>query len=516
MSPQSPSPGLVREDVRPDATELASGIYSLADSYCAADAVQPTATLSVKDTFDGPLHLLPRNSWSFARQTDGKSVPDPCSISLPGGFQPGKKYAAVYQGVPSPIAGLGLAAVRDFVSYLKYGGVPSALREHPETEQRVLGYGYSQSARLLRQYLYQGFNADELNRQSFDAMFIASAGAGRGSFNHRYAFPGDAGNSVLSDLRPVDLFPFTDGDETDTLTGQRDGLLDEAKKSGTVPKIFYTYSSSEYWARIGSLAYVTVDGKRELPIDQHARLYFFPGVPHAHSIFPVDKLGVNLGQTYENYGNFANSWWAMRALVLDLDAWMTRGQDPPASVYPHLGSGLVARDKVQFPKIPGLAFPSYMPQTWRMDFGKNFIASGVATVDPPRLGAEYTVLVPQVDDDGNDQGGIALPFLAVPLGTFTGWNYELPRLESFHYLAGLIGSFQQFPRTKADRLQSGDPRPSIAERYINRADYLDKVHAASLQLVERRFLLAGDLDAIEKESAHFWDVLTIDAPAQAK
>ncbi|RXH54450.1 MULTISPECIES: alpha/beta hydrolase domain-containing protein [Acidobacteriaceae] len=508
--PAVPAPGLVREAIAPDAKELASGIHSLKESYCAADAEQAAATLSVKASFAGPAQLLLRSSWSFAHRDDGKAVPDACSILLPGGIKPGKEYEAVYQGAPSPVAGLGLAAVRDFVSYLKFGGVPSALRESPQTEQHVLGYGYSQSARFLRQYLYQGFNADEHGRQAFDAMFIASAGGGRGSFNQRYAMPGEAGNSVMSDLRPVDLFPFTDGDDTDPFTGKRDGLLDEAKKSKTVPKIFYTYSSSEYWARVGSLAYTTVDGKRELPIDGHARLYFFAGVPHAHGIFPVDKIGLTPGQTYENYGNFASSWWAFRALVLDLDAWMVSGEEPPPSVYPRPGHDLVAREQVRFPKIPGLEFPSYTPQNWRMDFGKEFAVSGVPTIEPPKLGPEYPVLVPQVDEDGNDRGGIALPFVAVPLGTFTGWNYELPKLESFHYLAGLIGSFQQFACTKADRDRSGDPRLSIAERYADRADYLAKVHAASLALVGRKLLLAEDLGAIEKESEGFWDGLTVD------
>ena len=204
--PNEPERGLFREDILPTAKEVATGFHSLAGSYCAADAGEVAATLSVKRAFDGPLQQLPRHSWSFARQADGSTVADACSIFLPGGFTAGSLYEVVYRSAPAPIAGLGLAAVRDFVSYLKYGGVPSPLREHPEVEQRVLGYGYSQSARFLRQYLYQGFNADEQGRKAFDAMFIASAGAGRGSFNQRNALPGktlvDGLQALASAARP--------------------------------------------------------------------------------------------------------------------------------------------------------------------------------------------------------------------------------------------------------------------------------------------------------------------------
>src|SRR4029453_16533473 len=137
----------------------------------------------------------------------------------------------------------------DCVSYLKNGGVASVLRDHPEMLQQVIGYGYSQSARLLRTFVYQGFNADEQGRQVFDGLLVASAGAGRGSFNHRYAMPGQAGNSVLSVWRPVDLFPFTDDLESDGTTHSSGALLARAQQSQTLPKILYTYSSTQYWAR---------------------------------------------------------------------------------------------------------------------------------------------------------------------------------------------------------------------------------------------------------------------------
>ena len=236
-----------------------------------------------------------------------------------------------------------------FVSWLKFGGVESPVRAHPETVSKVLGYGYSQSGRFLRDFLYRGFNADETGRQVFDGLFIASAGAGRGSFDHRYAMPGMAGNSVLSDLRPVDLFPFSDEMEEDSVTGARDGLLREAEASHTLPRIVYTYSSTEYWARAGSLAYTSVDGARELQLNDNARLYFFAGTPHASYPFPPIKGG--RAGTYENYANFARADWLFRAVLLDLDAWVTKGTTPPDSAYPHAGADLVSRDHVGFPTV---------------------------------------------------------------------------------------------------------------------------------------------------------------------
>ncbi len=156
-------------------------------------------------------------------------------------------------------------------------------------------------------------------------------------------------------------------------------------------------------------------------------------------------------------------------------------------------------------------FPASMPQNWRMDYGPDFLSKGVITIEPPKLGPAYTILVPQVDADGNDRGGIALPFLAVPLGTYTGWNYELPRLESLDYLAGLFGSFQPFPLTKEKRLAERDSRASIEERYKGLEDYLARIHAAALKLVERKFLRSEDVPGVEKESAAYWDVLTSSA-----
>jgi hypothetical protein len=468
-APAAPVNSVVRESI----IAGSAGSRYARLKYCAADTPQAAAQLTVRDRFDEAPQAIAHTAWQFA---------DNCAVVYRDGFEPGKIYELTYEGANPPLAGLGEAAVRDFASWLKFGAAPSAAR--------VLGYGYSQSARFLRDFLYRGFNADERGRQAFDGLFIASAGAGRGSFDHRYAMPGEAGNSVLSDLRPVDLFPFTD-----------DGLLHAAEESHTLPKIFYTFSSTEYWARAGSLTYTTVDGAREVPFNAASRLYFFAGVPHAYGGFPPTR------QSYSNLLNFASSGREFRALLLDLDDWAAKGTKPPDSAYPHLGRDLVARERVAFPKIPGAEFPGWMPGNWRMDYGPDFASKGIISIDPPKLGAAYPVLVPQVNRDGIDTGGIMSPEVAVPLGTFTGWNYLVPVHPNLGYLGGLVGSFIPFPLTAAERKASGDARLSVADRYADRDDYLDKIRSAAEGLVSRRLLRAEDVNAVVGESATRWDYL---------
>jgi hypothetical protein len=312
---------------------------------------------------------------------------------------------------------------------------------------------------------------------------ISSAGAGMGSFNHRFAMPDEAGNSVLSILRPVDVPPFDDR-----------GLLTNAVKTHTVPKIFYTLSSTEYWARGASLTH-------DAPPAPTSRVYFIAGTPHAAG--PYRRVA-----GYQNRMNFAQQRWPLRALLLDLDDWVRTAAEPPASRYPAVAKGeLVPRESVRFPEVPGLSFPEYMPGLWKMDFGADFERMRVIANEPPILGDRLQVLVPQVDADGNDLSGIRIPEIAVPLGTFTGWNIRLPQLKDLEYLAGLIGSFEPFSKTRDERERSGDPRLSIAERYSGKQDYLDRVEKAARELVSQRFLLPADVDAVLKRASAMWDAI---------
>jgi hypothetical protein len=198
----------------------------------------------------------------------------------------------------------------------------------------------------------------------------------------------------------------------------------------------------------------------------------------------------------------------LRALLINLDSWLRNGTEPPRSRYPTLARRqLVAREAVRFPKIPALAFADYMPGVWRVDYGDEYATTRVITKEPPAIGEPYTVLVPQVNADGNDEGGIALPEVAVPLGTHTGWNVSVFPLSGLRYLAGLVGSFEPFARTRAEREQSGDSRPSIEERYRGRDDYIRRVRRAVSDLVRERFVLANDVNAVMAQAGQTWDAI---------
>ena len=478
--PTAPVSGLVRvTDIK---TGAAPGPTGSRLAYCAADPTQADATVTFRNAIAAAPRLLPRDSWQLTR--------DGCIVRWPNGSEAGVNEL-IYRATGSPVAGLGLAAARDFASYLKNGASGATLRENPALMKRVIGFGYSQSGRFLREFVRDGFNQDERGRAAFDGLMIASAGAGGGSFNHRFAMPGQAGNSVLSIFRPVDLPPFTD-----------DGLLAKATSSSTVPRIFYTFSSTEYWARAGSLTQTNELGTADVPFASTSRLYFLTGTPHASGSLPPSPQGTRYPL------NFADQRWVLRALLIDLDRWLVAGTQPPPSRYPTLARRqLVPRDKVRFPKIQTLPFADYMPGVWHMDYGSDYPSSRVISKEPPALGAPYPVLVPQVNEDGNDEGGIAMPEVAVPLGTHTGWNVSTFPLSGLRYLAGLVGSFDPFPRTRTDRERSGDSRRSIEERYIGREDYVLRVKRAAADLVRDRLLLQEDIDGVLERAYRSWDAV---------
>jgi hypothetical protein len=268
------------------------------------------------------------------------------------------------------------------------------------------------------------------------------------------------------------------------------------------PKIFYTFSSTEYWARAGSLTHTSEDGMRDAPLDKSVRLYFLAGTPHSSGGLPLSR---GTSAPLRHFANFAQQRWVTRALLLDLDAWTRDGTEPPASRYPSIAKGeLVTRAAVRFPASPSMPFADYMPQVWHMDYGPQYATEKVIVREPPQLGAPYRVLVPQVNEDGNDVAGIRLPEVAVPLGTYTGWNITSPQLRDLGYLSGLVGGFEPFPLTRAERSTSGDVRQAIDERYTGLQDYLDGVKNAAEALVGERFMRREDVNAVVRQAEEIW------------
>jgi hypothetical protein len=467
-----PITGLVRAEFTPDKT---TNLMPLADrDHIPYPLVKP-GDLTVRDSATGPRRIIPANTWKVV---DGKG------ISLTTGFEPGKLYEMVYTAKDPVMAGLGLAAVRDFASYLKYS------ERFPIS--RVYGFGVSQSGRFLRKFIYDGFNADEQKRKVFDAVLAHVAGAGLGSFNERFAQPSRDGHPFLNTLYPTDVAPFSDDD----------GLLARSRETNTVPKIFYTDSSYEYWGRSAALIHTTADGKKDAVIPDTTRIYFFAGGQHGPAPFPPPHLEA------QNPSSPVAYTWSMRALLEDMDRWIKDGSTPPASKYPKVGQdNLVPIGAIQFPKIPGVNFPKIAHRAYELDFGPDYLKTKIETIEPPIVKSTYPLLLPQVDQDGIDQGGIKMPEVAVPLATFTGWNLRSEKIGAPQELYSMQGSFIPFPKTKAERTEKHDPRKSIEERYTSKQEFIDKVTASANELVKSGYLLQQDVPKVVERSAAEWDYL---------
>jgi hypothetical protein len=498
--------GLLRGDVMPAhlLPDLPLGHLILGDigglEYPVSAPEDPRNVLSVRDTREGPRTLIPRTQWQFARMVDGRLTPSDRFIHLEGGFQPGRIYEYVYAVADPVVAGGGFAAVRDFASYAKHA--PDAIAP----AARVYGEGISQNGRFLRDFLYQGFNADENGAIALDGVLAHVAGAGRGSFNYRFAQPSRDAQPTSSIFFPTDVFPFTDLPETDPLTGETGGLLDRAVAERVVPRIFFSNTSYEYWGRAAALIHVTPDGRHDAALSPGVRVYHFTGLQHFTGPFPPARGARDLlGQAPESPLPVQYFW---RAMIANLDAWVRRGTPPPPSRYPRIDDGtLVPLAAYAFPAIPGVRKPHEANAANRIDFGPNW-RDGVLSLQPPRVGEAFPVLVPQVDPDGNERDGVRLPELTVPLATIASWNLRDPSIGAPNQRVAFEASYLPFPKNAAERVRTGDPRKSVAERYAGRDDYLGKFAAATDELIAGHWILAEDRAALLARGAQEWNEAT--------
>jgi hypothetical protein len=468
-------------------------------SYPVDDPASTKNVLTVRDTPEGPRQSIPRSQWRFAHSVEGKFLDDPHFIHLDGGFLSGKIYEVIYEAKDPVVVGVGLAAVRDFLSYMKYDSQATA------PVRRVYAVGISQSGRFLRHFLYQDFNADEQGRQVIDGVIAHVAGAGRGSFNHRFAQPSRDAQPLSSIFFPTDLFPYTDLPENDPEMDETAGLLDATNRSHTAPKIFFTNTSYEYWGRAASLIHTSADGLKDATPGDNARIYFLAGLQHFSAAFPPGKVTSGSPElTAQQRHNPNPVQWFWRALITDMNQWVKDGTLPPPNTYPKIADGtLVPLSKWAFPKIPGVNIPHDVNLAYRLDFGSQW-KSGIISNEFPRVGKAFSVLVPQTDADGNDLGGVRLPELQVPLATYTGWNLRDPSIGAADLRVSFLGSFLPFARREAEREKSGDPRPSVAERYASREQYMGKFAEAAKKLVQERFLLRDDLPAVLERGQREW------------
>ncbi|MES2256268.1 MAG: alpha/beta hydrolase domain-containing protein [Pseudomonadota bacterium] len=481
--------GLVRGNFIPNDK---SPTQSLADrnhfAYAIDDPNSPDNVMTVRDRPTDKPQVIPRGKWHFTGDV---------AVSLDGGFEMGRIYDVVYRARDPRVLGTGFAGTRDLVSFLK----------HDQTDANPMhgiryaySWGVSQSGRYLRQFLYEGFNEDEQGRKVFDGIIDEVGGAGRGSFNYRFGQASRDAEQFFNVFYPADMFPFTDSVETDPVLGKTDSLMATAEARHVRPKLFHTFSNSEYFNRGGSLIHTDVTGTRDIEPPADSRIYFVSSGPHAFGPFPPVKAEGAAG-----LNNPVNRNPITRALLKDLDQWVVDGVAPPPSRIPHIADGtLVPTEKAGWPTIPGVHFPVPYLKTYRLDFGPLW-SKGIVVNEPPKIGQIYVGLVPAVDANGNSRAGIRLPAIEVPIGTYGGWNFRDPAIGSADQLFGEMGSFHPFVRTKAERTTSGDSRLSIEERYTSREDYRAKAEMVAKQLVQDRFLLPQDAQEPVEQAVALYD-----------
>ena len=466
------------------------------------------SVMTVQDDEDAREHVIPRKQWWFARMEDGRRIPDPCYVHLEGGFQPGKVYQVIYTTTGAPVVGLGLAATRDIASHLRFEGSSGAAGTG-ELE-RAYAFGVSQSGRFLRSFLYHGLNRDEVGRAVYDGFIPHVAGGKRGEFNQRFAQPSSqATRSVNS------LFPFADLPQTEPDTGLTDGLLSRLESQGELPKVMYTYTSSEYWAGHGALVHTDVEGTRDVDPPDAVRVYAFAGSQHALGGLPLTDIDAADGYRGAHTFNCIEYRSLLRAALVNLDRWVTDGTAAPPSQHPRIADGTAVTPAEAAPAlgaVPGVKLPQPVRKFTRLDFGPD---PGVPTVVPATIGRDYPCLVSQVDADGNEVSGIRLPLVSVPLATHLGWNRrhadiggEGQTLSTGGASGGTLrGSSIPFAATRSERDASDDPRPSIEERYESRQAFLDQIKAAALQLVADGYLLEEDMQPLLSQAAEHYTAM---------
>ena len=494
-----PIEGQLRVEMRAD---TAYTDHSLSDSslmftfenYPTADVDDPSAVLTVRDSIDGQRTVIDRRRWRFARADQhGKPVADAERVWLEGGFEPFRFYELVYRTNRCPVAGAGLLAVRDFVSFLRHApaadGNPCA-----GTIDHTVGFGVSQSGRVLRQFLHEGCNLDEHRRPVFDGVFAHIGGGRRGEFNHRYAQP-----SVTSTPGFGNVGPFVS-------VGSGEGLFDRQRSLGGVPKTFFVNTAWEYWRGDAALVHIDHLVSADAADVDGVRAYFLAGIDHIGSA-PLMKSAMAVA----NPVNELDAALPTRALFEHLQAWVCDGVEPPTSAVPRLADHTaVSRDEVLalMQSFPSVRVPQLdmLHQEHIVDLGPDAVA-GVGRW-PLSLGEPLPAWVSAVDADGNEIAGIRVPELAAPVATYTGWNPRRPVANLPDVLYEFVGSRIPFAKTAADRAANSDPRASIAERYADRDDYVSKANEAADDLVARGFLLAGDRDAAARRAIASYDAAT--------
>jgi hypothetical protein len=470
-------------------------MYAL--SYPAATLDKSQATLTVRQRLDDIAEIIPDDGWEYT------SAAGTAIRLLPGGtpFLQSHVYEFTYTARDPVVAGVGFAATRDFVSFLRHAyeddfGNPNPLAgfvDHTYT------YSISQPSRYLNDFQTLGFNEDESGRQVLDGI-LSWTGGGSGIFmNYRFAQTGRTERNRQNHLYPEGLFPFAHQVLTDHLSGRTGGRSERCMATDTCPKRFEGNTANEYWVKAGSLLHTDTRG-RDLKDPDHVRFYLMSGL--SHGVGNVNSMGV-----CQQFLNPTSPYPALRALLVALDQWVSQGIAPPKSEVPRHANhtafaftvpgsqtGVVPQKDLRWPDIPGVTYNGLITTRNLLDFGPMF-DQGIVSNFPPSVAdrPSYPIFVSKVDKDGNELAGIRLPPVEAPIATTTGWAL---RRAGFSENEGCEGAGQhiRFKTTKAERQASGDPRPSLEERYKNHEGYVKAVRKAAEKLEKDRFLLLEDVE----------------------
>ena len=446
----------------------------------AANTDTKAARLTFRDGARGARTEVPADQWAFENERAIRLLPAGTK------FKPIRIYELWYDAKDPKVAGIGYAATRDLVSFLRYEEKDGQGNANPlavpgvqgSGVARTLAFGISQAGRYLRHHIELGMNADEDGRRVFDGALAQTAGAGKVFANHAFAESSRTATQHEDGAYPENWFPFALVATTDPFTGKSGALL---KGDDSDPLLISTNTSTEYWQKGASLVTTDPAGKADLAEHPKTRTYLIAGTQHAGGFNSPTTLGpcVQARNPHDAYP-------AIRALIVALEEWVGAGTPPPASRHPRIADGTaIPFEKIAMPKVPGLVVPK----------SDNKVGPAADWVNPPVTEAAYGTLLPAIDVDGNETSGICLPGQVVPLGTYTGWNlYKAVEAD----LCDRDGTYLPFAKTKAEREASGDPRLSLEERYGSKEAYVAKVRTAADALVRERLLLPGDAAAYVK------------------
>lgn len=492
-----PVEGLVRSDWTIDSKVFNLGLgHRQQIGYPVSDPADPRNVLTVRDSREGVRTIVPREDWEFGKISDEQVEADPRSIYSRNGFSEGKIYELVYVSDKPVVVGMGLAAIRDIISYAKYDP------DCPFHVDQGLATGVSQTGRFLRHFLYQGFNTDEEGKMAYDGMMIITAGAGRGSFNHRFAQPSRDAHRYSAFFYPTDIFPFTSRVQLDEEQWKSDGVMAHMWDDKHIPKIFYCNTGYEYWGRAASLIHTDPDGLSDIEPMGNERIFLLGSGQHYVGPLPTDRN--RIGDTNIYRGNPLDFSVNFRSLIVRLAAWVDSGTEPPLSSYPKLGDGtLTDPANLALPELKDLKYPSVIHVAYLADYGPRW-QDGIIDYQPPYLTKPFPSLVPAVDLNGNDLGGIRNIEIAVPLATYFPWNLRTGFVGGEDELTDFTGTFVPLQPDKR-RGYKPDSRFDIRSLYKDADDYMSQVDRVAVNLIESGYLLEEDLDYVKVNAMERWN-----------